>query len=95
MAKVYAPLEYYNGISASVEFVNGVGETDNENLLEWFEEKGYTVERDEKPKRAKKAKDETEEISDGATEEVADGATEEVADGATEEVAEEVAEGNE
>ena len=87
MAKVYTPLKDYNGISASVTFVNGVGETDNENLLEWFEEKGYTVERDEKPKRAKKAKDETEEISDGATEEVA----EEVA----EKVAEEVAEGNE
>lgn len=83
MAKVYAPLKDYNGISASVTFVNGVGETDNENLLEWFEEKGYTVERDEKPKRAKKAKEVTEETSEGATEEV------------TEEVAEEVAEGNE
>lgn len=78
MAKVYAPLQDYNGISASVTFVNGVGETDNENLLEWFEERGYTVER-EKPKRAKKAKE----------------VTEETAEGATEEVAEEVAEGNE
>lgn len=77
MAKVYAPLKDYNGISASVEFVNGVGETDNENLLEWFEEKGYTVEREEKPKRAKKAKEVTEETSEGATEEVA----EEVAEG--------------
>ena len=73
MAKVYAPLQGYNGISASVEFVNGVGETDNENLLE----------RDEKPKRAKKTKEVTEETSEGASE------------GATEEVAEEVAEGNE
>jgi len=77
MAKVYAPLKDYNGISASVTFVNGVGEIDNENLLEWFEEKGYTVERDEKPKRAKKAKEVTEETSEGATEEVA----EEVAEG--------------
>lgn len=77
MAKVYTPLQGYNGISASVEFVNGVGETDNENLLEWFEEKGYTVERDEKPKRVKKAKEATEETSEGATEEVA----EEVAEG--------------
>ena len=76
MAKVYAPLKEYNGISASVTFVNGVGETDNENLLEWFEERGYTVER-EKPKRAKKAKEVTEETSEGATEEVA----EEVAEG--------------
>ena len=87
MAKVYTPLQGYNGISASVEFVNGVGETDNENLLEWFEEKGYTVERDEKPKRGKKTKGATEETS----EETSEGATEEV----TEEVAEEVAEGNE
>ena len=77
MAKVYTPLQGYNGISASVTFVNGVGETDNENLLEWFEEKGYTVERDEKPKRAKKAKEVTEETSEEATEEVA----EEVAEG--------------
>ena len=76
MAKVYTPLQGYNGISASVEFVNGVGETDNENLLEWFEEKGYTVER-EKPKRAKKSKEATEETSEEATEEVA----EEVAEG--------------
>ena len=66
MAKVYAPLKDYNGISASVTFVNGVGETDNENLLEWFEEKGYTVERDEKPKRAKKATEEVaEEVVEG------------------------------
>lgn len=66
MAKVYAPLKDYNGISASVTFVNGVGETDNENLLEWFEEKGYTVEREEKPKRAKKATEEVaEEVAEG------------------------------
>ena len=86
MARVYTPLQGYNGISASVTFVNGVGETDNENLLEWFEEKGYTVEH-EKPKRAKKSKEVTEETSEEATEEVAEEATEEVA--------KEVAEGNE
>lgn len=77
MAKVYAPLKDYNGISASVTFVSGVGETDNENLLEWFEEHGYTVEREEKPKRTKKTKEETEETSEGANKE----GTEEVADG--------------
>lgn len=87
MAKVYTPLEDYNGISASVTFVNGVGETDNENLLEWFEERGYTVEREEKPKRGKKTKGATEETS----EETSEGATEETTEG----VAEEVAEGNE
>ena len=74
MAKVYAPLEDYNGISASVEFINGVGETDNENLLEWFEEKGYTVEREDKPKRAKKENEEVaEEVAEDVVEEVAEG----------------------
>lgn len=47
MAKVIAPNKQYTGLSATVMFVNGIGETDNENLLQWFEEKGYTVERSE------------------------------------------------
>lgn len=45
MAKVIAPNNQYTGLSASVMFINGIGETDNEHLLQWFEEKGYTVER--------------------------------------------------
>ena len=44
MVKVYAPNKQYTGLSASVSFVNGVGETDNPNLIEWFKSKGYTVE---------------------------------------------------
>ncbi|WP_036709362.1 hypothetical protein [Paenibacillus pinihumi] len=47
MAKVIAPNSQYTGLSASVMFVKGVGETDDEYLLGWFEEKGYTVERSE------------------------------------------------
>lgn len=47
MAKVFAPNTQYTGLSASVMFLNGVAETDNENLLEWFESRGYTVERHE------------------------------------------------
>jgi|GEM_PF-414768 len=43
MAKVIAPNQQYSGLSAGVMFVNGIGETDNEHLLQWFEEKGYTV----------------------------------------------------
>lgn len=43
LAKVYAPNKEYTGISASVPFVNGVGETDNPHLLRWFESKGYEV----------------------------------------------------
>ncbi|MDN8590820.1 hypothetical protein Q0V21_18860 [Paenibacillus sp. 11B] len=47
MAKVIAPNEQYTGLSASVMFINGIGETDNEHLLQWFEGKGYTVDRSE------------------------------------------------
>lgn len=43
MAKIYAPNKQYNGISASVRFINGVGETDRPELLAWFSSKGYEV----------------------------------------------------
>ncbi|MCY9760922.1 hypothetical protein M5X06_18740 [Paenibacillus alvei] len=46
MAKVIAPNKEYTGISAGVAFANGVGETDNPHLLEWFESKGYEVEKE-------------------------------------------------
>ncbi|EPY06634.1 hypothetical protein PAALTS15_13557 [Paenibacillus alvei TS-15] len=44
MAKVIAPNQQYNGLSATIMFVNGVGETDDPHLLEWFSSKGYQVE---------------------------------------------------
>ena len=44
MAKVLAPNQQFTGASASVNFVNGVGETDNAHLLDWFRSHGYTVE---------------------------------------------------
>lgn len=44
MAKIIAPNKQYSGISASVTFVNGIGETDNPNLIEWFKNHGYEVE---------------------------------------------------
>lgn len=47
MAKVIAPNNQYTGLSASVMFVNGVGETDDPHLLKWFESKGYKVEQSE------------------------------------------------
>lgn len=43
MAKVYAPVKDYTGTSASVGFVNGVGETSDARLLIWFAGHGYTV----------------------------------------------------
>lgn len=42
--KVIAPNKEYTGVSASVPFVNGEGETDNPHLIQWFREHGYTVE---------------------------------------------------
>jgi len=44
MAKILCQNGQYTGISASVEFVDGVGETDNPYLIEWFKENGYIVE---------------------------------------------------
>jgi hypothetical protein len=54
MAKIYAPNKQYNGESASVVFVKGVGETEDAHLLEWFKEHGYTVE--EIPKTTRRGK---------------------------------------
>lgn len=41
--KIYAPVKDANGVWASVRFVNGVGETDNPRLIEWFKSHGYKV----------------------------------------------------
>ena len=57
--KIYAPNEGYSGSSAGVTFVNGVGETDNPYLIDWFKERGYRVDEEdidseEKSKKSKK-----------------------------------------
>ena len=44
MAKILTPNKDYSGISASVPFINGVGYTDDEDLISWFKEHGYEVE---------------------------------------------------
>jgi hypothetical protein len=43
--KIYAPVKATNGVYASVRFVNGVGETDNPRLIEWFRNHGYKIEK--------------------------------------------------
>jgi len=43
MAKIYSNNKQYNGISASVNFINGVGESNLPHLLAWFQENGYTI----------------------------------------------------
>lgn len=47
MAKIVAPNKAYNGISASVPFVEGVGKTADSHLIEWFRTHGYEVEEEE------------------------------------------------
>lgn len=43
--RIYAPVKDFNGWRNNVRFVNGVGETDNPQLLEWFKVRGYAVEK--------------------------------------------------
>lgn len=47
MAQIIAPNKDYTGVSASVPFVKGVGETSDAYLIEWFKEHGYTVIEDD------------------------------------------------
>ncbi|WP_099205646.1 hypothetical protein [Scatolibacter rhodanostii] len=47
MTKIIAPNKQYAGVSAGITFVNGVGETEDEHLIKWFESKGYNIEREE------------------------------------------------
>lgn len=43
--KIYAPVKDANGVWCSVRFVNGVGETNNTHLIDWFKSHGYNVEQ--------------------------------------------------
>ena len=43
MARIYSKNEKYNGISAGINFVNGVGVSTDSRLLSWFEENGYRI----------------------------------------------------
>lgn len=47
MARILCPNKEYSGVSASVTFVKGRGETDNPQRIDWFKNHGYTVEEDE------------------------------------------------
>nr|DAN27736.1 MAG TPA: hypothetical protein [Caudoviricetes sp.] len=42
--KIFSPVKDYTGVSASVPFCNGVGETEDPHLIEWFKDHGYEVE---------------------------------------------------
>lgn len=44
--KICSPNKEYTGVSASVPFCNGMGETDDPYLIEWVKKHGYKVEED-------------------------------------------------
>ncbi len=52
--KIYSPNKDYTGISASVPFCGGVGETNDPYLIKWFKDHGYTVEEIKKAENNKK-----------------------------------------
>ena len=39
--KIYSKEKDYTGVSASVPFCNGCGETDDPHLIDWFRTHGY------------------------------------------------------
>ena len=41
--KIFAPVKDFNGLRNNVRFVDGVGETDNPKMIEWFKSHGYGV----------------------------------------------------
>lgn len=45
--KIYSPNKEYTGVSASVPFCNGVGETNDPHLIQWFKDHGYKAEESE------------------------------------------------
>lgn len=45
--KIYTPVKGATGVWCSVYFYNGVGETKNPHLIEWFRKHGYGIEGDE------------------------------------------------
>ena len=49
--KIYAPVKDACGTWASVRFVDGVGETDDPSLIEWFRRNGYKLEENVITKR--------------------------------------------
>lgn len=71
MAIIKCPNEAFTGVSASVEFVNGVGETENEHLIEWFKDRGYIVEDDKTGDSEQPATDITEDKAVEAVENIA------------------------
>ena len=41
--KIHSPVHGFSGESAGVQFRDGIGETDNPWLIQWFRDHGYEV----------------------------------------------------
>ena len=52
MAKILAPNKSYTGVSASIAFCNGIGTTDNPELIDWFKKHNYQVVEEEKKEKS-------------------------------------------
>ena len=60
--KIYSPNKEYTGVSASVPFCNGMGETEDPHLIKWFKDHGYKVDEEN---NAEQKDEETVEIPAG------------------------------
>lgn len=81
--KIYAPVKDACGTWASVRFVDGVGETDDPSLIEWFRRNGYTLEENVITKRQRVERavsDSTNEIPNEIVDEAISKVTDESAD---------------
>jgi hypothetical protein len=65
MAEILANNKEYNGITASVQFVDGVGSTNDPHLIQWFELNGFTVNQEKKQPKPKKAGEGNDRINKG------------------------------
>lgn len=63
--KIYSPVSGFSGESAGIQFRNGVGETDNPWLIQWFKDHGYKVEGQLAEPAADEAPDEAAEEEKG------------------------------
>lgn len=60
--KIKAPNSTYSGETAGIKFVDGLAETDDEQVVSYLKEKGYEVVSEEaKDKPKKKEKEESDE----------------------------------
>lgn len=60
MAKISSPNKSYNGKVANVTFVKGQAETNDQWLINWFENKGYKVDRTDDLEKERIAKEQAE-----------------------------------